>query len=293
MNFREKLEEQWKQGKFLCVGLDVAIDKMPSSLKHPNALISDQIGLFNQAIIEATARYAAAYKPNLAFYGQYGPAGWYGLEKTIKMVEETGAVLILDGKRADIGNTNDAYATELFDQNKADVVTVNPYFGGGSLEPFLKRTDKGVFVLCRTTGAESGEFQDRMVALTDEECRDWNFQPGEHVPLYQLVARKCIYRWNKNGNCGLVVGALTPNELKIVRDIVGDDVPFLVPGIRKQGGIVSEVVRNAVNSVGNGFVINSSRDIIYASDGPNFAEAAGAKAKEIHEEIQRALTEAA
>lgn len=280
MNFREKLEAQWAQGKFLCVGLDPVMEKIPSSLKDDNPV--SEISLFLERIIGATSDYAAAYKPNLAFFGQYGPAGWYALQKVVVAVRHSGAVLIMDGKRTDIGNTNEAYAAELFDRLGADVITVNPYFGGGSLEPFLKRTDKGVFVLCRTTGANSGEIQDLIV-------QDEVLGP---VPLYQSVARRAADSWNANSNVGLVMGALTPDELKIVRGIVGD-LPFLIPGVGKQGGLPKDVVPRAIDSRGWGFIINSSRDIIYASNGDDFAEAAGIKARETNEDIRTALAEAA
>ncbi len=276
MNFREKFEAQWAQDRFLCVGLDPDLEKMPERFRSPGGLISEQIAAFLDEIVRKTASYAAAYKPNLAFFEQYGPAGWHALEKTIAIIRKVSdAVLILDGKRTDIGNTNESYAIELFDRLGADAITVNPYFGGGSLEPFLKRPDKGVFVLCRTTGANSGEIQDLIVK--DPAL-------GE-VPLYQSVAWRVAYLWGREtNNCGLVMGALTPDELRIVRNIV-IDLPFLIPGIGKQGGKIEDVVPQAVDSRGWGFVINSSRDILYASNGDDFAEAAAAKAWEIHSAI--------
>lgn len=283
MNFREKLEAQWKQDRFLCVGLDPVLEKMPARFRSPSGLLSEQIVDFLDSIVRKTAPFAAAYKPNLAFFGQYGPAGWYALEKVIKVIQEVSdAMLVLDGKRTDIGSTNDAYAAELFDKFKADAITVNPYFGGGSLEPFLKRKDKGVFVLCRTTGANSGEIQDLIV-------QDEVLGP---VPLYQSVARRAADSWNANSNVGLVMGALTPDELKIVRGIVGD-LPFLIPGVGKQGGLPKDVVPRAIDSRGWGFIINSSRDIIYSSNGDDFAEAASKKAEETNSEIKAALPEAA
>lgn len=283
MNFREKLEAQWAQQRFLCVGLDPVMEKMPARFRSVGGLVSEQISDFLGKIVEKTAPSAAAYKPNLAFFEQYGPAGLYALEKTIAAVRKySDAVLILDGKRTDIGSTNEAYAVELFDHFGADAITVNPYFGGGSLEPFLKRKDKGIFVLCRTTGANSGEIQDLIVQ--DPVL-------GQ-VPLYQSIARRVSEDWDVNSNCGLVMGALTPFELKIVRDIVGD-MEYLIPGVGKQGGLPKDVVPQAIDSRGWGFVINSSRDILYASNGDDFAEAAGDKATETNNDIRAALAEAA
>jgi orotidine-5'-phosphate decarboxylase len=179
--------------------------------------------------------------------------------------------VILDAKRGDIGSTAQRYAAEAFDRYRADAVTANPYLGQDSLQPFLDRADKGVVILCRTSNAGAGDLQDLLV---------------DGRPLYQRVAEKVARDWNANGNCALVVGATWPEQLREVRAIVGD-VPFLVPGVGAQGGDVEAVVRNAKTTNGTGLVVSSSRAILYASSGGDFAQAAGNAARALRDEINR------
>jgi orotidine-5'-phosphate decarboxylase len=182
-----------------------------------------------------------------------------------------GIPVILDSKRGDIGSTAQHYASEAFDRYGADAVTVNPYLGRDSVQPFLDRADKGVVILCRTSNAGAGDLQDMPIA-------------GR--PLYQHVAEKIARDWNEHGNCALVVGATWPEQLRDVRAIVGD-VPFLVPGVGAQGGDVQAVVRNARTADGTGLIVSSSRAILYASGGDDYAEAAAGAARDLRDEINR------
>ncbi len=179
--------------------------------------------------------------------------------------------VILDSKRGDIGSTAQHYASEAFDRYGADAVTVNPYLGRDSVQPFLDHADKGVVILCRTSNAGAGDFQDLVV---------------DGRPLYRHVAETIAGEWNGNGNCVLVVGATWPQQLREMRAIVGD-VPFLVPGVGAQGGDVEAVVSNACTSDGTGLIVSSSRAILYASQGDDYAEAAASAARALRDEINR------
>ena len=179
---------------------------------------------------------------------------------------------MLDAKRGDIGSTAEQYAHEAFDRYGAHVVTVNPYLGGDSVEPFLRHPDGGVFVLCRTSNPGSGDFQSLV---------------ADGRPIYQHVAQRVAHEWNSIGDCGLVVGATYPHELAQVRALVGD-LPLLVPGVGAQGGDVEATVQAGVDSAGYGMVINSSRAILYASKGPDFAAAAHREAVATRDAINAA-----
>lgn len=277
-NFIEMLEAQWKRGNFICVGLDSEYEKLPVAMMFPVKEVA--IYLFNRAIVDATKDLVCAYKPNLAFYEANGKAGYNALCRTITHIQRVApdVPIILDAKRGDIGNTNRGYVNMAFDDLRADAITVNPYLGGEALEPFLDRADKGIFVLCRTSNSGAGEFQDLQVRRSDHlsyihpENDRWE-------PMYLDVARRVATRWNKNKNCALVVGATCPDELKKIRRVVGD-MPILIPGIGFQQKDVplekqiEQVVASGKNSRGCGIIISSSRDIIFASDRHDFAEAA-------------------
>jgi len=277
-NFNELLEAQWSQGKFVCVGLDSAYDKIPDSAyeslrDYTTKFIANTIFYFNCVIVEATKDLVCAYKPNIAFYEAYGSEGIAALRRTIREIHTVApdVPVILDAKRADIGNTNIGYVKAAFDFLEADAITVHPYLGAEALEPFLSQVDKGVIVLCRTSNPGAGEFQDLTV-------------DGE--PLYRYVARSVASEWNKNGNCSIVVGATYPDELREVREVVGD-IPILIPGIGAQGGDVEKAVTAGKDSRGMGMIINSSRGIIFASNEPNFAEVARQKTIDLHELINQ------
>lgn len=269
----DMLNAQWGQGRFLCVGLDTDLEKIPESARMTG--VRESIMTFNRAIIDATKDIAGCYKPNSAFYEAYGDLGWTALQETVAYIHEVApdTPVILDAKRADIGNTNQGYITGLVDRVGANAITVHPYLGSEALAPFLERAEIGVFVLCRTSNGGAGEFQDLSV---------------EGVPLYQHVAKTVRDDWNKNDNCGIVVGATYPEEMKKIRT-VADDLPFLIPGIGAQGGDLEKTVAYGKNSRGTGMIISVSRGIIYASGESDFAGAARARALEYDAAIRAAL----
>lgn len=238
----------------VCVGLDPDPALMP---------VGD-VFAFNKGVVDATHDLVCAYKPNLAFYEALGLAGMRALEQTIRHIREVapGAVLLADAKRGDVGNPAAAYARALFEVWGFDAATVSPYLGGDTIEPFLDYMDRGVFVLCRTSNPGAGDFQDALVTGDGSDQR----------PLYQLVALRAR-EWNRHGNVGLVVGATYPRELGQVRSIC-PEMPFLIPGIGFQQGDLEQAVRQGTDASGRRAVVNSSRGIIYASQGPDFAEAA-------------------
>lgn len=257
--FIAKLTRAWEQNDSLvCVGLDPEIERFP---RHIQADASP-IFQFNKAIIDATRDLVCAYKPQFAHYASYEAEDQ--LERTIEYIHRTcpGVPVILDAKRGDVGNTAERYAIEVFERYGADAVTVNPYLGGDALEPFLKRADKGVIILCRTSNPGAREIQDLLV--------------GDRK-LYQVVAELAAQRWNSRGNCLLVVGATYPRELAEVRALVGE-MPLLVPGVGAQGGDVAQAVQSGQTRAGTGLLISSSRAILYASAGEDFAHRARAAA---------------
>jgi len=278
MNFMQALRDRWNAvDSLVCVGLDPEPAKLPARfVDHPDAVFD-----FCRAIVDATAAYACAFKPQIAHFAALGAED--ALQRLVAHIHAAhpGIPVILDSKRGDIGSTAQHYAAEAFDRHGADAVTVNPYLGRDSLQPFLDRADKGVIVLCRTSNPGAGDLQD--LCVTDHG-RDGT--PSASRPLYQLVAEKVAREWNGNGNCALVVGATWPEQLREVREIVGD-VPFLVPGVGAQGGDVEAVVTNAKTADGAGLVVSSSRAILYASSGDDFAVAAASSAKALRDEINR------
>ena len=273
MSFSEQLQQAWRNNDSLvCVGLDPEPSRIPHALRDsPDALFA-----FCSAIVDATADLVCCFKPQFAHFAaqRAEPA----LERLIAYVHERhpGVPVILDAKRGDIGSTAQYYAAEAFDRYGADAVTANPYLGRDSVQPYLDRADRGVIVLCRTSNAGARDLQDLVVA--DAE--------GVGVPLYQRVAAMVARDWNGNGNCALVVGATYPRELAEVREIVGD-MPLLVPGVGAQGGDVAAVVRNGKNSGGTGLIVSSSRAILYASPGDDFADAARRATDVLRAEINR------
>lgn len=255
MTFFDKLESSIQtNNSLLCVGLDPDPDKLPASLDAS----SDQVLVaFNKAIIDATADLVCAYKPNSAFYEALGANGIQQLQQTIGYINETYPTVpvILDSKRADIGNTNAGYVKHSFEYLAADAITLHPYLGQEALQPFLDCADKGIIILCRTSNAGAAEFQDIL---------------ADNKPLYQHVAKNVSQHWNTHKNCLVVVGATYPEEMQAVRQIVGPDMYILVPGIGAQGGDLAKTMQSA----GSNVIINSARGIIYASSGNDFAQAA-------------------
>ncbi len=259
MRFIDKLLAASRSNKsWLCVGLDPDPALMPK-VSHL---------AFNKAIIDATADLVCAYKPNLAFYEAMGIEGMKLLQKSIEHIP--GHIpTIGDAKRGDIGNTAKSYAKALFVILGVDAATVSPYLGSDSLKPFIEHQDKGVFILCRTSNPGAVDFQ----SLTDVNG----------VPLYQAVAKKAK-DWNVHGNIGLVVGATYPEELKIIRKLC-PEMPLLIPGVGAQGGDLASVVMYGVDAKGGNIIVNVSRQVLYASKGSDFAEAARRAAQKLRDDI--------
>lgn len=265
-NFMEMVKAKWSQGKFVCVGLDTDYPKIPECIKGSDP--KNSITAFNRAIVDSTKDLVCAYKLNIAFYLAYGTAGLKALKKTISYINRyaPNVPVILDAKLADIGNTNNGYIQEIFGYLNADAVTVNPYLGSEALQPFLDQKDKGIIVLCRTSNSGGGEFQDLCIS-------DGSVSVQRKIQLYKYIASRVANEWNKNNNCMVVVGATYPEELREVREIVRN-MPILIPGIGAQGGDLEKSVQFGRDSYRAGFIINSSRGIIFASNGPDFARAA-------------------
>lgn len=276
-NFMDLLKARWAKNAFVCVGLDSEYEKIPEAARKQKAGglgdIMDSIFNFNAAIVDTTADLVCAYKPNIAFYEAYGLEGIQALIATIRYIRASAPEIpiILDAKRADIGNTNNGYAKMAFDTLCVDAITVHPYLGREALKPFLDRKDKGVIVLCRTSNKGAEEFQD--LAVKTMEIGGGDGVVTLHTPLYQLIANHVANDWNENGNCAVVAGATYPEELARIRRIVGD-MPILIPGIGTQGGDVEKTVKAGKSSDGSGMIVNSSSGIIFASKGDDFAEAA-------------------
>lgn len=266
MNFIDKLNcATEKNDSLLCVGLDPDPELMP-----------DMLGIFdfNRAIIDATHDLVCAYKLNFAFYEAFGGDGFNALRHTVEYIYDEEIPVIGDAKRGDIGNTARAYAKAIFHSLGLDAATVNPYLGFDSIEPFIEYQDKGVFILCRTSNPGSADFQSLNCGTE-----------GEAKPLFEVVADKAG-QWNKHGNIGLVVGATYPEELKLIRQC-HPDMPLLIPGVGSQGGNIDKAVSYGVDAEGKKAIINSSRQIIYASQGKDFDKAARKAAAKLRDHINR------
>lgn len=273
MRFIDRLQRRWRDAETLvCVGLD------PDPARFPEAFAGceDAVFAFCRDIIDATARYACAFKPQAAYFA--ARRGEDALRRVIAHINacHPDIPVILDAKRGDIGSTAAQYAIEAFDRFGADAVTLNPYMGRDSAQPFLDRADKGVVILCRTSNPGAGDFQDLPVGAGN----------GAGRPLYQHVADTVAREWNAHGNCALVVGATWPRQLREVRALVGD-MPLLIPGVGAQGGDVEAVVRNGRSADGTGLLVSSSRAILYASNGDDYACAAASAAQALRDEINR------
>ncbi|CAM0997818.1 orotidine-5'-phosphate decarboxylase [Rhodanobacter sp. Root179] len=268
MRFQDTLRRRWDEhGTLVCVGIDPEPTKFPAHLRDtPDAVFE-----FCRSIVDATADLVCAFKPQIAHFAALRAEDT--LERLIAHIhaKHPGVPVILDAKRGDIGSTAQHYVSEAFERFGADAVTLNPYMGRDSIQPFLDRADKGVILLCRTSNPGGADFQ----AL---DCSG--------LPLYLRVAETIARDWNANGNCALVTGATWPEELGKVRAAVGD-MPLLVPGIGAQGGDVEAVLRHGRTGDGAGLMISSSRAILYAGDGEDFALAARAAASELRDTINR------
>ncbi|MCY1720299.1 orotidine-5'-phosphate decarboxylase [Prolixibacteraceae bacterium Z1-6] len=273
MNQQELFGQIQKKRSFLCVGLDTDIQKIPQHLMDT----SDPVFSFNKEIIDATAEFTVAYKPNLAFYESLGSRGIISLEKTVSYLKSKypNIFLIADAKRGDIGNTSSLYARAFFDKQDFDAVTVAPYMGEDSVKPFMTYLDKWVILLALTSNKGAYDFQ----FIEDKES-------GEK--LFETVLKKS-QEWGTDENMMYVVGATKAEKLKEIREIVPNHF-LLVPGVGAQGGSLQEVAKNGMNAK-CGLLVNSSRGIIYASNDVDYAEKARAAAKEIQQEMEVLLKE--
>jgi len=271
MNFKDKLATSVKKNNsLLCVGLDPDVRKIPNSVNG-----DDKTFTFLKDIVDATADLVCAFKPNSAFFEAEGAEGISKLKKLCDYIRTNYPLIpiILDAKRGDVDNTNPGYVAYSFDYLGVDAITVSPYLGGSALKPFLDHKDKGIIILCKTSNPGADEIE--------------NLKVGDKK-VYQVVAERVRDDWNTNDNCLLVVGATYPEELADIRSIVGDDMVFLVPGIGAQGGEVEKSVKAGINSKGEGIIVNSSRGVLYASNGPDFAEAARQAATQARNMINEA-----
>ncbi|MBI4226542.1 orotidine-5'-phosphate decarboxylase [Candidatus Roizmanbacteria bacterium] len=276
MKFQEKLDKiVRKNNSLLCVGLDSDLDKLPEKFKSKK---NPQFE-FNKFIIDTTHNLVCAYKPNSAFYEAEGADGIRELKLTCDHLKKNypEIPIILDAKRGDIGSSNQGYIKYAFEYLKVDAITLHPYLGKESLEPFLDLKEKGFFILCKTSNPGAGEFQDLSVILNEVKdpvptksgrknaSLDSSASPQNDIKLYQYIAIQVATKWNKNNNCMLVVGATYPKELVEIRKIVGD-MTILVPGVGIQGGDIEKTIKAGLNSKKAGMIINSSRGIIFAKD---------------------------
>lgn len=268
MNRQHLFEEIRKKNSYLCVGLDTDLEKIPKHLlREP-----DPVFAFNRQIIDATHEHCVAYKPNVAFYEALGAKGWESLQKTIEYIPKN-LFTIADAKRGDIGNTSSLYAKAFFEQMDFDAITVAPYMGKDSVSPFLEFKNKWVILLAHTSNPGSADFQ-----LLESK------QTGKK--LYEEVIVKS-QQWGTPENLMYVVGATRADKICEIRRLAPEHF-FLVPGIGAQGGDLKEVSKHGMNK-SCGLLVNSSRAIIYASDGADFAKVAGQEARKVSEEMRRHL----
>ncbi|HEX9131297.1 MAG TPA: orotidine-5'-phosphate decarboxylase [Ktedonobacteraceae bacterium] len=271
MKFLDKLLAASRtQNSLLCVGLDPEPDRLPAQLHDMPA--ARAITYFCRAIIEATAAYVCAFKPNLAFFEVLGPEGMSVFQEVLQAIPGHIPVIV-DAKRGDLGNTARNYAAAVFDVYACDAVTVNPYLGYDSVVPFLAYHEKGVILLCRTSNPSARDFQDLMVDSEDGDIR----------PLYEVVAQR-VHSWNKVGNCGLVVGATYPQELRTIRSMC-PDMPILIPGVGAQGGDLEASVVAGADAFGEKAIIAVSRAVLFAGKGADFATCAANEARVLRNRI--------
>lgn len=273
MSFTQKLAQAWSASdSLLTVGLDPDPARFPADLKGRQDRIFD----FCRDIVDASAPYASAFKPQIAYFAAQRAEDQ--LEALCAHIRQAHPAIpvVLDAKRGDIGSTAEQYAIEAFERYQADAVTVSPYMGADSVEPYFAFPDRGVFVLCRTSNPGGSDLQ---------------FLETGGEPLYLRVASLVADKWNRHGQCGLVVGATFPAELAAVRARVGADMPLLVPGVGAQGGDVLATVQAGCNAAGTGMLINSSRAILYASQGDDWRDAAKAMALQTRDAINAARSQ--
>ena len=273
MDYSRLFENIKRKKSFLCIGLDTDLQKIPEFLNRKR----DPQFEFNRIIVDETSQYAVAYKPNLAFYECQGAAGWQSLEKTVHYIRKNhpDIFLIADAKRGDIGNTSGMYAKAFFENMEFDAITVAPYMGKDSVTPFLNYPGKWIILLALTSNEGASDFQFTREAETN-------------IPFFRHVLRKSVH-WGSKDNMMYVVGATKAEMLREIREIIPDHF-ILVPGVGAQGGSLEEVAENGLNRH-CGLLVNSSRGIIYAGKGPDFAQVAGLRSKELQEKMAAILTE--
>ncbi len=270
----KKLENQIREKKsFLCIGLDIDLDRIPSHLKGEQ----DPIFSFAKEIIDSTNKFAVAYKPNIAFFEAYGVLGWKSLEKVIKYINSNYPEIftIADAKRGDIGNTSNMYAKAFFENLEFDSITISPYMGKDSVEPFLSHDNKYVFLLALTSNLGSEDFQLKKISSNSNK-------------LYEDVVLKSR-EWKNSDNLMYVVGAKNVEEIAKIRKLVPNSY-LLIPGVGAQGGSLKDICNNGLDS-GLKLLVNSSRSIIYSSNDKDYAEKAMLAASEIQEEMERYIIE--
>lgn len=277
----ELLNAQWERGNYVCVGLDPDMERIPEHIKggYPEKMLLYAAVVFNDfcfPIIQRTADKVCAYKLNVEFWTKYGAVGLVGLGYVVDAIRAVApeVPIIMDGKRADCFHTSQASASMAFEEYSFHAVTVNPYLGKEALEPFLSQVDKGVFVVCRTSNPGAEEFQKLLVS-------------GGNGALYIVVARHVAQSWNTRGNCGLVVGATSPQCINNVRQYAGD-LPILCPGIGAQGGDIRTVVEAGQGNSSFALIPSASRSVIYASSGKDYAQAAEVEVVRLNKEAHKA-----
>lgn len=306
--FIEQLKSKWDEGKFVCVGLDLDYEKIPPHIIKASErlpyLCEEEVGTvirsaFMREIVNATGDLVCAFKPNIAFF-EDSPEGEAALVQIVEHIHQRfpHVPVIGDVKRADIGNSNGGYARMAFERYDFDAITISPYLGSDTYNPYLSYEGRGLLVLCRTTNLGSDELQERQLwrpdlderLLTKEEITKLDKLVSKaNLKVYELVAFLAEERWNKSGNFGLVVGATHPEAFGSVRRLA-PTLPLLIPGIGTQGGDLEKTLRYAPDNKGQGMIINSSSGIIYASSGEDFAEAARAATLKLHNQITKLRT---
>lgn len=302
-NFTGLIKDRWSHQKFVCVGLDPDLAHIPDIPAKNDA---DRVYRYMCGIVDGTWEFANVLKPQEAGYAQLGADADETLRRVIIHIKAVapGVPVILDAKRGDIGNTNEWYAKHLFDYLGVDAVTVHPYLGfGKAADVFLKHADKGIIVLCRTSNEGAREFQDLPVQLSNGQAACWRqhngYFPGNHQPLFRVVAHNVGHHWNDNGNACVVAGATFADDIGDIRKLIGDEVPILIPGIGKQGGDLEKAVRGGINKAGEGIMVSNSSGIDYAYEtdedcGPeDYVLAAHRAAAKMHSDTLAAVNSAA
>lgn len=284
--FNDRLEAKWDEGKFVCVGLDPTLEKIVPEEDIAEMSIFDIRSVLTEfliGIINGTADLVCAFKPNTAFFEAYGSSGIRALEDVVGFIRSKypDVPVILDAKRADIGNTNLGYVKFAFDILDCDAITVHPYMGHVAMKPFLDRADRGVIILVRTSNEGADEFQELIV--------DSPYVREGNQLLFDVVAQNIAKDWNYNRNCAVVVGATAPEELGYVRELVGD-MPILIPGVGAQGGDLALAVRNGRDARNRGMIINASRSVLYFPDRPKAQREARAEVERMNRAIQEEIS---